>query len=75
MGSPLRHTSALVSGIGDGTRTRGTPFTGGEPRRLPPRSQTFGDRKWGVFTRLETRTKESNRRAREKILLPVLLSY
>lgn len=32
-------------------------------------------RKWGAFTRLETRTKESNRRAREKILLPVLLSY
>ena len=47
----------------------------GEPWRLPPRSQTFGVRKWGVFTRLETRTKESNRRAREKILLPVLLSY
>ena len=47
----------------------------GEPWRLPPRSQIFGDRKWGVFTRLETRTKESNRRAREKILLPVLLSY
>lgn len=32
-------------------------------------------RKWGAPTRLETRTKESNRRAREEILLPVLLSY
>jgi len=34
-----------------------------------------GKPKWGAFTRLETRTKESNRHAREKILLPVLLSY
>jgi len=31
--------------------------------------------KWGAPTRLETRTKESNRRAREEIWLPVLLSY
>jgi len=34
-----------------------------------------GKPKWGAFTRLETRTKESNRRARERILLPVPLSY
>jgi len=33
------------------------------------------ERKWGAFTRLGTRTKESNRHARGRILLPVPLSY
>lgn len=35
-GSPLRHTSALVSGIGDGTRTRGTPNKTGASRGVFP---------------------------------------
>lgn len=42
---------------------------------LSSRRSDVGDRKWCALTRLETRTKESNRRAREKIVLPVLLSY
>lgn len=32
-------------------------------------------REWGASTRLETRTKESNRRARERILYKYHLSY
>jgi len=39
------------------------------------RDLNVGARQWDAFTRLETRTKESNRHARGKILLTVLLSY
>ena len=43
--------------------------------RLLLRDLNVGARQWDAFTRLETRTKESNRHARGRILLTVLLSY
>ena len=72
----LWHDAAIAAEKGPGEMSGGKEgYTSLRGPFFPVMLYVGKPSKWGAFTRLETRTKESNRRAREKILLPVLLSY